>query len=127
VSAKTVTHLKTFFEDARDGRLTAVRCGACGELAMPPKDLCPSCRQRTWEPAHLSGQGTVASYRVVGSAEPVSSGDGPYAVAAVRLAEGVSLRGRLVGIPLEEVTVGLSVRFRPLIHGGFTAVGFGRD
>ena len=32
-----------FFERARAGQLTALRCGSCGELAIPPRQLCPAC------------------------------------------------------------------------------------
>ena len=35
----TVITLKNFFERAREGTLTAVRCGKCGELAVPPKEF----------------------------------------------------------------------------------------
>jgi uncharacterized OB-fold protein len=126
-AAGTVIQLHGFFEQARDGWLTAVRCRACGHLAMPPRDCCRSCRQRSWEPTRLSGAGTITSYRVVAARPPAPHGLGPYAVAAVRLAEGLSLRGRLVDIPLERLAVGLAVRFRPLVHGGYTAVGFGPD
>ena len=37
----------------------------------------------------------------------------------------MSLLGRLVDIPLETLTVGLPVRFRPVQIGGQTAIGFG--
>jgi len=43
----------------------------------------------------------------------------------VKLREGVSLLGRLVGIPLDKVSVGLLVRFRRSSSGTRTASGFG--
>jgi uncharacterized OB-fold protein len=46
-------------------------------------------------------------------------------VAVVRLAEGVSLLGRITDLPLDSLRVGLPVRFRPLVSGGETMVGFG--
>ena len=49
----------------------------------------------------------------------------PYAVAVVKLDEGVSLLGRLVDTPLDTLSSGLRVRFRPLQLGGETAAGFG--
>ena len=120
-----VITLRHFFEQAREGRLTAVRCRHCGALAVPPKEFCPSCAQRAWEPVPLSGEGTIASYTVIRVAPRDHAADVPYAIAAVQMKEGVSMLGRVVDIPIEQVAVGLPVRFRPLVSGGQTAVGFG--
>jgi uncharacterized OB-fold protein len=120
-----VITLRHFFEKAREGQLTAVRCGRCGSLAMPPREFCPTCAQRAWEPVPLSGEGTIASYTVIRVAPRAHAADVPYAIAAVQLKEGVSVLGRVVDVPLEKVAVGLPVRFRPLVTGGQTAVGFG--
>lgn len=122
--SKVVT-LKAFFEEARAGRLTGIRCGRCGELAIPPKEFCPACQERAWEPVPLDGHGTIASFTVIRVAPRAWAADAPYAVAVVRLNEGVSLLGRIVDIPLEKLAVGLPVRFRPLVRDDRTSVGFG--
>jgi len=70
-------------------------------------------------------QGTIASYTVIRVAPRAYTADVPYAVAVVKLKEGVSLLGRIVEIPLDKLAVGLPVRFRPLVKGDQTAVGFG--
>ena len=117
---------RVFFEKARGGQLTAIRCGACGELAMPPKELCPSCHAHQWQPVALAGDGTIASFTVIRVAPRAHAADVPYAVAVVRLKEGVSILGRLLDIPFEKLTVGLPVRFRPIIAKDLTtSVGFG--
>jgi uncharacterized protein len=120
-----VITLRHFFEEARAGRLTAVRCGRCGALAVPPKEFCPACSQRQWEPVPLSGEGTIASYTIIRVAPRGYAADVPYAIAAVQMKEGVSILGRVVDVPLERIAVGLAVRFRPLVSGGHTAVAFG--
>ena len=51
--------------------------------------------------------------------------EAPYAVAVVKLDEGVSLLGRIDGIPLDALTAGLSVRFRPLLFDDQVIIGFG--
>ena len=122
---EVVINLKTFFERAREGMLTAVRCGKCGELAIPPKEFCPACREHAWQAVPLSGEGEIASFTVIRVAPRAHAADAPYAIAAVRLKEGVSLLGRVVEIPLEKLAVGLSVRFRPIIKKDQTSVGFG--
>jgi uncharacterized OB-fold protein len=116
---------KEFFEKAGGGQLEALRCGRCGALAMPPRAFCPECAARAWQPVALSGEGTIASYTVIRVAPRGYAGEVPYAIAAVRLTEGLSLLGRIVDIPLDTLRVGLAVRFRPLTKNGQTAVGFG--
>ena len=117
--------LKRFFEQVREGQLTALRCGQCGELAMPPKEFCPSCKERAWAPVPLAGDGTIASYTVIRVAPRPHVGETPYAIAVVKLREGVSLIGRVVDIPIERLAIGLPVRFRPLVTDAQTLVGFG--
>jgi len=116
---------KQFFEKAAAGELPAVRCGRCGALAIPPREFCPECSARAWQPAALSGEGTIASFTVIRVAPKGYAGEVPYAIAAVQMKEGVSLLGRVVDIPLEKLKIGLPVRFRPLTKNGQTAVGFG--
>lgn len=120
-----VITLRHFFEKAREGQLTAVRCGHCGELAVPPKEFCASCSQRRWEPVGLSGEGTIASYTVIRVAPRGHAAEVPYAIAAVQMTEGVSMLGRVVDLPIEQLAIGLPVRFRPLTSGGQTVIGFG--
>ncbi len=120
-----VINLKSFFEEVRAGRLTGIRCASCGELAIPPKELCPGCQQRVWEPVPLGGTGTVVSFTVIRVAPRGRAAETPYAVAVVKLEEGVSLLGRVVDIPLEALKAGLPVKFRPVVIENQTIVGFG--
>jgi uncharacterized protein len=124
VTESTVT-LGRFFEQVRDGKLTAIRCDACGALAVPPKELCPECGARRWEPVPLSGEGSIASYTVIRVAPRGHADEAPYAIAAVRLREGVSVLGRVVDVPLDKLAVGLPVRFRPIVVKDHIAIGFG--
>jgi len=123
--AEPVVTLRHFFERAREGQLTGVRCEKCGELAIPPKELCPACGERAWQPVPLAGEGTIASFTVIRVAPRAYAADVPYAIAAVKLKEGVSLLGRIVDIPFEKLAIGLPVRFRPLVKNEQTSVGFG--
>jgi hypothetical protein len=117
--------LASFFERAREGKLTGIRCVGCGALAIPPRELCAECGQRTWSVVPLSGDGEIASFTVIRIAPRGHAGDAPYAIAAVRLVEGVSVLGRVVDIPFDELAIGRKVRFRPLRIHDVTALGFG--
>lgn len=112
-----------FFEGVRDGKLVGLRCRACGALTVPPKAFC-ECGKRDWETLPLTGDGTVESYTVIRVAPRKFTGNAPYAIAAVRLAEGVSLLGRVTDVPVDEVAVGMAVRFRPLVTDGRAAIAF---
>jgi uncharacterized OB-fold protein len=120
-----VVTLRHFFEEARAGRLTGIRCGKCDGLAIPPKEFCPSCQERDWTAVPLAGHGTITSFTVIRVPPRGRAAEAPYAVAVVKLDEGVSLLGRVVDIPLDSLRAGLPVRFRPLITDEQTAVAFG--
>ena len=117
--------LSAFFEEARKGHLTAIRCGSCAELAIPPKEFCPACRKREWQTVPLQGTGTITSFTVIRVPPEGRAADAPYAVALVRLTEGVSLLGRIVDIPIQSLAIGQAVKFRPLVESNHTAIGFG--
>ena len=116
--------LQSFFERAREGTLTGIKCGGCGALAIPPRELCPECGQRQWSPVALSGDGEIASFTVIRIPPRGHAGDAPYAIAAVRLVEGVSVLGRVVDIPFDQLAIGRKVSFRPLRIHEQTALGF---
>jgi uncharacterized OB-fold protein len=124
VSDPVVT-LKAFFEGAREGRLTGIKCGGCGEVAIPPKQFCAACGARAWESIPLSGEGTLASYTVIRVAAASHAGEAPYAVGVVSLKEGASIFARIVDVPFDKLAVGLSLRFRPIVVNEQTSVGFG--
>jgi uncharacterized OB-fold protein len=100
-----------FFAAVRAGRLVVQRCADCGALAVPPKAVCPACEGQRWEPAGLAGTGEVASFTVIRVAPAQFVADAPYVVAVVRMAEGVSLLGRVAGIPPESARIGMAVEF----------------
>ena len=120
-----VVTLKAFFDGVRAGQLTGIRCGECQELAIPPKEFCPGCGKRAWATVPLDGGGQIVSFTVIRVAPRGHTGDVPYAVAVVRLREGVSVIGRVVDILLDGLAVGMAVRFRPIVNGEHTLVGFG--
>ena len=120
-----VLTLKSFFEDARAGRLTGIRCTACGTLAVPPREFCAVCQHRGWESVPLSGTGKIVSFTVIRIPPRGRAAEAPYAVAVVRLDEGVSMLGRLVEMPLDTLKTGLPVKFRTLVAEGETAIAFG--
>lgn len=102
--------LAPFFAAAREGRLVVQRCGGCGTLRFPPRELCSTClaREATWE--HVSGRGEVFSYNVMHQVyHPGFVSEVPYAVVIVRLEEGPKITSNLVDCPVGEITIGMPV------------------
>jgi uncharacterized OB-fold protein len=92
---------------ARAGRLEMQRCDACDELRWPPAPICPECLASggTWRT--LSGDGLVWSAATYHRAfHPGLSGEVPYRVALVELAEGP----RMITNVRDDVRAGDAVR-----------------
>lgn len=100
-----------FFAGVREGRLVVQRCRGCNALSVPPKVVCPGCEGVSWSRATLAGNGEVASYTIIRVPPACLAPEAPYVVTVVRMAEGVSLLGRLGGVPVDAVRVGMPVRF----------------
>ncbi|GCD36225.1 DNA-binding protein [Streptomyces chrestomyceticus JCM 4735] len=85
------------------------RCTACAMLRFPWLPGCNNCGGEGWDTVAAAGSGTVFSY-VVMHHPPFPAFDPPYAVGLVELAEGVRVVAGVVGVPPEEVRIGMPVR-----------------
>ncbi len=105
-----------FWEAAREHRLVAPRCTACGTFRMPPGPFCHSCRNQDVAWIELPGTGTVFTYTITRHALiPLMASAVPYAVAVADLdgAPGARLVAAMVsGTDLDEVRIGLPVAVR---------------
>jgi acetyl-CoA acetyltransferase/uncharacterized OB-fold protein len=103
-----------FWTSGADGQLRIQRCRDCATLVHPPVPICPACRSRAWEPAVVSGRGTVVGC-TVNSHPWLPKFPPPYAIAVVALDEdrGVRLTTNVVGCDPDDVHIGqqVSVRF----------------
>ena len=99
-----------FWSAAAEGRLLIQRCPVCAHRQFYPRALCVACgADPEWEEA--SGRGTVHTFTVVRQQGAAAFRDEvPYVVAMVELEEGPRMMGNLTGCPVDEVTVGMSVR-----------------
>ena len=94
-----------FWQSAAEGRLLIKACTTCGKYHWYPRPLCPYCMSEAtrWEQA--SGAGTIYSVSVTRKAGPV-----PYAIAYVRLDEGVTMLANIVDCDLDAIRIGDRVR-----------------
>ncbi|MFH8394145.1 bifunctional MaoC family dehydratase N-terminal/OB-fold nucleic acid binding domain-containing protein [Streptomyces sp. NPDC018036] len=98
-----------FWEGVGRHRLLIQRCTDCGGLRFPWLPGCGACGGPDWDTVASGGEGTVYSY-VVMHHPPFPAFDPPYAVALVELAEGVRIVSNVVGVPHDEVRIGMPVR-----------------
>lgn len=98
-----------FWTSGADGHLRFLRCQGCGFYLHPPLPRCPQCGSRSIEPEVVSGRGVVWSFTV--NHHSWDGGTEPYAIGLVELAEqeGLRLTTNIVGIPADDVQIGLPV------------------
>ena len=98
-----------FFDAAREGKLLIKRCLDCNELHYYPRALCPFCASARTEWLAAQGRGTIYSFSVMRRTQP------PYAIAYVRLEEGVTVLTNLVDCDFDRLRIGDAVRvvFQP--------------
>ncbi|TLQ44952.1 bifunctional MaoC family dehydratase N-terminal/OB-fold nucleic acid binding domain-containing protein [Streptomyces marianii] len=113
-----------FWEGVARHRLLIQRCASCATLRFPWLPGCGACGSAEWDAVEADGAGTVYSYVVVhhprfpafggfdgASREaPDAEGPGPYAVGLIELAEGVRMVSNVIGVPYDEVRIGMPVR-----------------
>jgi uncharacterized OB-fold protein len=97
-----------FWAGADAGELRIQRCGSCGVLRHPPGPMCPRCHGTSHDYVVASGRGEVFSY-VVHHHPPVPGRTAPFVVAVVQLPEGVRIAGNVLGVPPEQVQIGMPV------------------
>ena len=102
--------LAPFFAAAKRHQLVVQRCGTCGLLRFPPRELCSRCwsRDADWTP--VSGRGEVFSFYWMHQVyHPGFAADVPYAVVVVKLEEGPHIVSNVVGCTREQLRIGMPV------------------
>jgi uncharacterized protein len=98
-----------FWAGTAAGELRIQRCEGCGRLRHPPGPRCPACGAAKPGYQVAAGTGEIYSY-VVHHHPPVPGKQLPVVVALVTLTEGVRMVGELLGVPPDQVRIGLPVR-----------------
>ncbi|MET9493905.1 OB-fold domain-containing protein [Streptomyces sp. NPDC006552] len=97
-----------FWEGVAEHQLLIQRCRGCDTLRFPWLPGCNACGGQDWDTVPASGAGTVFSY-VVMHHPPFPAFDPPYAVGLIELAEGVRVVSNVVGVPCDQVRIGMPV------------------
>jgi hypothetical protein len=89
------------------GVLAVHRCDACGRAHYSPRVMCPYCGSAALSWTESEGLGTVYSTSTV-----APRGTEPYAVVLVDLDDGVRMMSNVVGMPADDVRIGMRVKSR---------------
>jgi uncharacterized OB-fold protein len=90
---------EVYWAACTDGKLLLKRCADCGKLHFYPRAICPYCMSDATEWVEASGAGHIYSFSVMRRADP------PYAIAYVRLAEGVTMLSNIVDADFDALRV----------------------
>lgn len=93
-----------YFGKLAEGMFEIPRCQECSRHHFFPRLCCPHCGSQALTWIAPTGLGTVYSTTVVRRA------DGDYTVCLVDLQEGPRLMTRVVGVPVDEVRIGMPVQ-----------------
>jgi uncharacterized OB-fold protein len=101
---------KAFWTGGQRGQLLINRCDACGHFFHPPGPACWRCRSTDVAPEAVSGRATVAAY-TINRQNWIPGFEPPYVVAIVELDDepDVRLITNVVGLPIEDVSIGMAV------------------
>lgn len=102
---------KPYWDGLREHEIRLQVCDKDGRAWYPIGPVCPRCLsdQYTW--TAMSGHGLVTTYVIFHKAwAPWLEKRVPYAVVQVELDEGPRLTTNLLGLPAEEVRIGLEVQ-----------------
>ena len=112
-------------------RLTGNKCGVCGKIMFPARDMCPTCHRASIAKLHphtLSPEGTVITHTTLHVAQQGFEMAVPYVMAIVELEGGVRLTSQIVDCPTEDVKIGTKVKavFRRIgVDGAEGAIHYG--
>jgi uncharacterized OB-fold protein len=104
------SHLsRPFWEGCRTHELRYQHCAACGSANFPPTERCRQCLSEDIAWQRGGGHGEIYSWTVV--YRPVTTEfEPPYAPAIITLDEGYQMLTNVVGVPPEDLDVGMRVR-----------------
>jgi uncharacterized protein len=105
---------QTYFDAAAKGQLLLGKCKDCNEYHFYPRRICPLCFSMNVEWISGGQRGSIYSYSVTRRGAPQ-----PYAVAYVKLDEGVMVLTNIVDCDFDSLRIGQTVKvvFKPSENG----------
>jgi hypothetical protein len=115
---------KEFNAFVAQGKLMGNRCKTCGELQLPPRQICSKCGSQQLEWHEFKGKGTLEAVTLNRMPSTAFKERCPYAVGIVKLDEGPSISGLMVDEHPEKLTVGSTAIFTVVKDGEKSILAF---
>lgn len=98
-----------FWEGTREGRFLLHRCDICGTHYWPAS-CCVAHGGQAMQWVDASGRGSLYTYTIMHHAYTAAMKDKvPYVVGVVKLTEGPFFHSNVIGVPVDEVAVGMEL------------------
>lgn len=86
-----------------ENKLMGTQCTACAKIYLPPRSICPCCKETITEWVTLSGEGKIAAFTSIYIAPTFmikhgSGRDAPYLTGIIELKEGPKISARILGL-----------------------------
>ncbi len=102
--------MRPFYDAAKRHELVVQRCSGCGAHRFPAREICANCLSRESSWVKVTGKGEVFTFNVMHQVyHPGFASEVPYAVIAVKLAEGARMNSNLVGVKPHDIHIGMPV------------------
>jgi len=101
---------RPFWEGARKHEYRLQHCAHCGKFWAPSAPVCPFCFSEDYKWDAVSGRGVIQSWVVFHKLyHPGFAKDLPYNVAFIELEEGPRVIANIVGVPNDQLKIGMKV------------------
>ena len=104
---RTMSETAPFWEGTAAGKLMVKQCQACGQSHYYPRALCPHCLSADTEWRECSGNGVIHSVSVTRRGPKA-----PYALAYVKLDEGLAVLTNIIDCDLDALEIGQRVKIK---------------
>ena len=95
---------QAFFEATKTGKFMIRHCNACGRTHYYPRNICPLCGSDDTKWMEAKGTGEIYSYSVLRKGVEI-----PYALAYVKIDEGLTVLTNIVDCDLDAIKIGMRV------------------
>lgn len=106
---------QAYWDGVDAGKLLFQKCTDCATPRFPFAPGCNNCASLEWETVESTGKGVVYSH-VTMHYPKFPAFDMPYAVGLIELEEGVRMLGNVIGVPHQDVRIGLPVELEFVTH-----------
>ena len=89
--------------------LIGSRCGDCGCVFFPQREICLNCGKRSLERIPLSTRGKLDTFTIVWQVPPGALVKAPYAIGRILLPEGVYVGSLLGDCDMEDLRTGMDM------------------